>query len=173
MGPGSAPPDSQTGKSRRSPLDPARMCRLPARRPSPSVAALGANVVVDGVRSRRAPVRSQTTSPIAQCHCTHPQPAVVSVGLAPRDSDLPLAPTLSTALGGDGHRCAPTSPCLRTATAIAPVPAACETKLARPCSVLVSTAPPLPPWLCTASQLLLPYSLDLTYQHVACCSSAS
>ena len=51
------------------------------------------------------------------------------------------------ALGGHGHRCAPTSPCLRTATAIAPVPAACETKLARPCSVLVSTAPPLPPSL--------------------------
>ena len=65
----------------------------------------------------------------------------------PEFRSLLLAPASRTVLICDGHRCTPPPPRPLTATAISPVPAACETPPARPCRSLVPAAPPLPPFL--------------------------
>ena len=58
-----------------------------------------------------------------------------------------MAPASRTALVSYGHRCTPPPPRPLTATAISPVPAACEIQPARLCRALVPAAPPLSPSL--------------------------
>ena len=69
--------------------------------------------------------------------CTYPAPF----------RSLLLAPASRTALVSYGHRCTPPPPRPLTATAISPLPAACEIQPARLCRALVPAAPPLSPSL--------------------------